>query len=72
MLAVHDAPKPPPERISLSAHRLGESDRVWFLVSGAGKADALSAWRQDDEIPARFVCPEAGVDIHTDIQIEKV
>ena len=37
---VFDAPKPPPERVSLSAARLSRAHRVLFLVSGAGKRDA--------------------------------
>ena len=36
-----DSPKPPSERLSFSYQALNSSVRVWFLVSGAGKADAL-------------------------------
>jgi 6-phosphogluconolactonase len=36
-----DSPKPPSERLSFSYQALNNSERVWFLVSGAGKADAL-------------------------------
>jgi 6-phosphogluconolactonase len=67
VLAVHGAPKPPPERISLSAARLGAARQVWFLVSGEGKRQALERWRRGEDIPARRICPAAGVDVHTDI-----
>ncbi|MCG6934396.1 MAG: 6-phosphogluconolactonase [Proteobacteria bacterium] len=69
VLTVRDAPKPPPERISLSARRLSTSDRLWFIVAGADKAQALEMWRHDRDIPARFICPERGVDIYTDIDV---
>ena len=36
-----DSPKPPSERLSFSYQALNNSERVWFLVAGAGKADAL-------------------------------
>ena len=39
--AVHDSPKPPPTRVSLSRECLEHSREVWFLVSGADKADAV-------------------------------
>lgn len=41
-VAVHDSPKPPPERVSLTMEALGRSRAVWFLVSGAEKADAVA------------------------------
>jgi 6-phosphogluconolactonase len=41
-LAVLDAPKPPPERISLTFGALNQSKAVWFLVSGEAKADAVA------------------------------
>lgn len=68
-IAVHAAPKPPPERISLSAERLSNTHRAWFLVTGAGKADALRRWLDGEELPAASIAPETGVDIYTDIDI---
>jgi 6-phosphogluconolactonase len=40
-VAVHDSPKPPPDRVSLTFECLNRSDRVWFLVAGADKAEAV-------------------------------
>lgn len=42
VIAVRSAPKPPPERISLTLAVINESSEVWFLVSGADKAKAVS------------------------------
>ena len=40
-VAVHDSPNPPPPRVSLTRECLERSREVWFLVSGADKADAV-------------------------------
>jgi len=66
VLAVHDAPKPPPERVSLSAWRLSRARQVLFLVAGAGKRDAVKKWRAGDAIPARAIVPQAGVEVLAD------
>ncbi len=42
VVAIHDAPKPPPDRVSLTLDALNESRRVVFFVTGAEKADALA------------------------------
>lgn len=65
-LAVTNAPKPPPERVSLSPARLSASRRVLFLVNGAGKAEAVTAWRAGQDIPACRIAPAAGVDVYLD------
>lgn len=41
--AVEDSPKPPPRRITLTYPVINASDAVWFIVSGAGKAEAVRA-----------------------------
>lgn len=66
VLAVYDAPKPPPERVSLSARRLSRARRVLFLVTGAGKRDALAAWRRGETIPAVAIRLAGGVDVLLD------
>jgi 6-phosphogluconolactonase len=65
-IAVFDAPKPPPERVSLSAQRLSNARRVMFLVEGVGKRDAVAAWKHGDAIPAASITPESGVDVLLD------
>jgi 6-phosphogluconolactonase len=62
-LAVFDAPKPPPQRVSLSAARLSRARAVVFLVEGESKRDAVMQWRTGVEIPARAIHLEAGVDV---------
>lgn len=41
-LAVHDSPKPPPDRISLGLGTLQRADQVWFVAAGEEKADAVA------------------------------
>ncbi len=55
VLAVHDAPKPPPERVSLSAARLRRGGRVWFVVTGTGKREALARWTNGAALPAASI-----------------
>ncbi len=65
-LAVHDAPKPPAARISLSARRLSRTRQVLFLVNGESKREAVRRWREGAEIPAAAIAPEGGVDVLVD------
>jgi 6-phosphogluconolactonase len=55
VLAVLDAPKPPPERVSLSAARLSRSQHVWFVVTGSGKHEALLRWEGGEMLPVSAV-----------------
>lgn len=65
-IAVKHAPKPPAERVSLSASRLSDARKVIFLVAGASKHRAVSQWRSAMYIPAKAITPAAGVDIFVD------
>ncbi|PKQ26083.1 MAG: 6-phosphogluconolactonase [Actinobacteria bacterium HGW-Actinobacteria-4] len=40
-LAVHDSPKPPPTRVTLSLQTINRAHRVWVVAAGADKADAV-------------------------------
>ena len=42
VVAVRDAPKPPPTRTTLTLATITGADQVWCVVSGADKADAVA------------------------------
>lgn len=48
VVGVHGAPKPPPDRISLTLAALTGANRLVVLVSGAEKADAVAKARAGD------------------------
>jgi 6-phosphogluconolactonase len=43
VVGVHDCPKPPPERVSLTFPAINTAEEVWLLVAGEGKASAVAA-----------------------------
>ena len=63
VLPVLAAPKPPPERVSLSAWRLSRSRETIFMVSGESKRSAVDRWRAGAAIPAAAIAPRHGVDV---------
>jgi 6-phosphogluconolactonase len=62
-LAVVDAPKPPPHRVTLSAARLSRAREVLFLVDADAKREAVARWRAAEPLPAGAVRPAGGVDV---------
>lgn len=65
-IAVANSPKPPSDRVSLSADRLSNARQVIFIVTGAGKRDAVKQWRNGENLPVRAIAPKTGVDIYLD------
>jgi 6-phosphogluconolactonase len=61
---VFNAPKPPANRITVSQQRLSNAREVIFLVTGAGKQDAVNDWRNGVSIPATLITPKNGVDVY--------
>lgn len=56
VIGVEDAPKAPSERISLTLPMFSRSDEVWFMTTGAAKAEAVAgALGGDRELPASHV-----------------
>jgi 6-phosphogluconolactonase len=48
-VAVHDAPKPPPTRLSLSLASINRARQVWIVAAGEPKADAVSGGLAGDK-----------------------
>jgi 6-phosphogluconolactonase len=48
IIAEHDSPKPPPQRLSFTYEAMNAADEIWFTVAGADKADAVSIAFGDD------------------------
>ena len=42
VIAEHDSPKPPPQRLSLTYEAINGIREIWFTVAGADKAEAVS------------------------------
>ncbi len=52
---VHDSPKPPPDRVTLTLRALATAEVIAFLVTGAGKREALAALLAGGDVPAASV-----------------
>jgi 6-phosphogluconolactonase len=58
---IHDAPKPPPDRLTLTLPVLNAARAVLFMVQGASKREALArVLRHDRALPASYVRPVDG------------
>jgi 6-phosphogluconolactonase len=64
--AVYNSPKPPPERVSISAKALSNTQKVIFLITGANKQEAVKNWRSGLDLPVATIIPENPVDIYID------
>jgi 6-phosphogluconolactonase len=43
---IHDSPKPPPERVTMTFEALRDARRILIIATGAGKASAVAAARR--------------------------
>jgi 6-phosphogluconolactonase len=48
IIAEHDSPKPPPQRLTFTYEAMNAADEIWFTVAGADKADAVNVAFGDD------------------------
>lgn len=55
VMPVYHAPKPPPERVSLTPKALCRSRMLLLLITGAGKREALRRWQLGETLPITAV-----------------
>lgn len=58
VVAVHNSPKPPAERMTLSLNTINAARTVIFLVAGTGKRETLQRIENGEALPASLVNPE--------------
>ncbi|VAX02882.1 6-phosphogluconolactonase, eukaryotic type [hydrothermal vent metagenome] len=66
VVAVHDAPKPPPQRVSLGLAALNAAREVLIIVTGRGKQAAVQCWQAGEDLPIAHVHGQDGVDVYID------
>jgi 6-phosphogluconolactonase len=64
--AVYNSPKPPPERVSISAKALSNTRELIFLITGANKQEPVKNWRLGHDLPVASIKPGNAVDIYID------
>ncbi len=70
--AVYNSPKPPPERVSMSAKALSATQQLIFIITGASKQDAIKQWRSGQDLPVASIQLNDPVDIYMDKEAEPV
>lgn len=66
VVAVHQSPKPPSERVSLSYEYLSSAKNTLILASGEGKQAAMLAWHQGRELPVANIAAAAKAQVFAD------
>lgn len=66
VVPVHGAPKPPPDRVSMTARALAAASELLILVTGASKRDALRVWRTGGDLPVARVASAGSARILVD------
>jgi len=64
--AVFNAPKPPPERVSLSIQALSQTQALLVLVTGASKHSAVTQWQQGQALPISQLHPTVAIEVLLD------
>ena len=67
VVAVSNAPKPPSDRVSMTPKAFLKAEKIFFIVTGHGKKDAVSAWKAGDDIPASKILSENLIDVYCNL-----
>jgi len=64
--AVHAAPKPPAERVTLGVEALNDSVEVLILATGSSKRAAVQRWKAGADLPVAHIHGLHGADVYLD------
>jgi 6-phosphogluconolactonase len=65
-VAVHHAPKPPADRVSLGIRALQQCKQMLVLVSGENKQSAVKRWQAGEKLPIAQVTQDSQVTVLLD------
>lgn len=65
VVPIFDAPKPPSDRISITARRLSQTEKVLFIISGKNKNESFKRWQIRKDLPASLISARKEVVIYT-------
>ncbi|MGQ9660450.1 MAG: 6-phosphogluconolactonase [Thermochromatium sp.] len=68
VMPVWNAPKPPPERVSLTPLALGSSRAILILVTGQDKRAALARWRAGEDLPVSRIVTRGRLEVLIDAE----
>ena len=63
---IYHSPKPPAERITLSANALSATYTLLFLITGKNKKDAFTRWQNGEKLPVAAVSAIDTLDVYVD------
>ena len=66
-VAVSNAPKPPSDRVSMTPKAFLKAEKIFFIVTGHGKRDAVNAWKEGEGIPASKIMSENLIDVYCNL-----
>ena len=67
VVAVSNAPKPPSNRVSMTPKAFLKAKKIFFIVTGHGKRDAVNAWKKGLDIPASKIMSENFIDVYCNL-----
>lgn len=63
---VHDAPKPPSDRVSMSTNCLNNTYASLLIITGKSKQNAIRLWRAGEDLPVTHISAKESLQVMLD------
>jgi 6-phosphogluconolactonase len=70
--SVYNSPKPPANRVTMSAKALSNTQNLFFLIMGANKHAILKRWRLGEELPVSTINASKSLIVYIDSTVVEV